>query len=64
MAISFMGLLLLFHPALRGSNDELQCRLLRIVIGATAPPAPPGAAKALRIPLPMSLLGRADKVFG
>jgi hypothetical protein len=37
MAISFMGLLLLFHPALRGSNDELQCLLLRIVIGATGP---------------------------
>jgi hypothetical protein len=29
-----------------------------------APPAPPGAAKALGIPLPLSLLGRADEVFG
>jgi hypothetical protein len=63
MAISFIGLLLLFHPALRGSNDELQCRLLRFVIGATGLPAPPGAAKALGIPLPLSLLGRADEVL-
>jgi hypothetical protein len=63
MAISFMGLLLLFHPALRGSNDELQCHLLRIVIGATGLRARPGAAKALRIPLPLSLLGRADEVL-
>ena len=29
-----------------------------------APPAPPGAAKALGIPLPLSPLGRADEVFG
>jgi hypothetical protein len=28
-----------------------------------APPAPPGAAKALGIPLPLSLLGRADEVI-
>jgi hypothetical protein len=63
MAISFMGLLLLFHPALRGSNDELQCRLLRIVIGATGPARASRRAKALGIPLPLSLLGRADEVI-
>jgi len=40
MAVSFRHLLLLSHPAPRGSNDELQCRLLRIVIGERASPAP------------------------
>src|SRR5262249_22505512 len=48
-------LLLLSHPAARGSNDELQCRLLRVVIGERGlAGAPHGQG------FPISLLGRAD----